>query len=421
MEEAFTYEEVVKRMEQARRFGSLPGVEVTRRMLAELGLAEFGIPFVHVAGTNGKGSVCAFLTSIMRKAGSRVGTFTSPHLVDFRERIQVNGEMIDRETVTRLGNLLLHRDFSVSPTMFDYCLVLAVLYFREQGCSLAIMETGLGGRLDSTNALGMPLATVITRIGFDHTEVLGTTLEAIAGEKAGIIKAGTYLVCQRQEPEAARVLQAAARRAGVAEYRVVSGEDVEQVSRMQLAMEGAYQWENGAAAMRTARALFEMADRFGLPRFSPEGEAFREQLIQKGLEEARWPGRMEILSDAPFLLVDGAHNGHGVRALADSLQRMYPGEKFHFLMGVMADKDYECMIETILPLALDFTAVTADSGRAVQAAQLAACISRKGIRAMPCPDIKTALCQRPKEGKTIAFGSLYFIGEIRGLMKLQTE
>jgi dihydrofolate synthase/folylpolyglutamate synthase len=210
----YTYEEVLDIIENSRRFGNIPGVEVTRRMLEKLGKTERCFPFIHVAGTNGKGSTCAFLSSIFKEAGLKVGLFTSPHLIDFCERIRINGEMVPREEVTRLGNFLLSQDFGVTPTMFDYCLVMAILYFEECGCDVVVFETGLGGRLDSTNALGNPAVSVITRIGFDHMGILGDTLEKIAGEKAGIIKPGVPVVFATQEEEAMRVRNAGRMKTG---------------------------------------------------------------------------------------------------------------------------------------------------------------------------------------------------------------
>ena len=185
------------------------GVEITGIMLEQMGQPQNGMPFIHVAGTNGKGSVCAFLTSVFREAGLKVGTFISPHLIDFEERIMVDGRQISREDVTRIGNVLLEQEFGVTPTMFDYCVLMAVLYFKEQNCDLVIMETVLGGRLDSTNALGNPVVSVITRIGYDHMNILGNTIEEIAQEKAGIIKAGVPVVIAPQESEALAVLQRA--------------------------------------------------------------------------------------------------------------------------------------------------------------------------------------------------------------------
>ena len=202
----YSYEEVVDIIQNTRRFGNMTGYEVSKRMLEQLGNPQSGIPFVHVAGTNGKGSTTAFLCKILEQTGKKVGMFTSPHLICFEERIRINGVYISQEDVTRLGNLLLDTSFDVSPTMFDYCLVMAVLYFKEQQCDIMVMETGIGGRYDSTNALGVPELAIITKIGFDHTAILGDTLEEIAGEKAGIMKAGCPVVTSEQQPPASEVL-----------------------------------------------------------------------------------------------------------------------------------------------------------------------------------------------------------------------
>ena len=174
------YQEVLNIIENSRRFENRPGVEIAGIMLEKLGNPQQGMRFIHVAGTNGKGSTCAFLNSILTQAGMKVGVFTSPHLIDFEERIAIGSRRISREDVVRLGNMLLNTDFGVTPTMFDYCMAMAVIYFREQQCDIAIMETGLGGRLDSTNAIGIPEVSVITKIGFDHTAFLGNTLREIA-------------------------------------------------------------------------------------------------------------------------------------------------------------------------------------------------------------------------------------------------
>lgn len=216
-----TYEEVVDQINQIRRFGNLAGVEVAGRMLKALGSPQAGIPLIHIAGTNGKGSVSAFLCAILKEAGLRVGMFTSPHLVDFRERIQINGEMISKEDTQRIGARLLAMDFGVQPTMFDVTLAMAILYFKEQRCDVMILETGLGGRLDATNAVGVPDVTVITKIGYDHMAVLGNTLPEIAAEKAGVIKRGTSLVLESQKQETAAVFEAKVREEGITDFRLI--------------------------------------------------------------------------------------------------------------------------------------------------------------------------------------------------------
>lgn len=395
----YNYQEVIEKIENSRRFGNLPGVEVTKRMLAALGNPQEGLAFIHVAGTNGKGSTCAFLTNILTKAGLKCGCFTSPHLIHFEERITVDQQMIPKEAVTRLGNELLSIDFGVTPTMFDYCLVMAVLYFKECGCNVAVMETGLGGRLDSTNALGNPNVAVITRIGYDHMAILGNTLTEIALEKAGILKDGVPAVFAPQKEEALAVLR---KHPGT----LVSREDMEKVAFMKPGLMGAYQLENGAAAMLAAQKFLSQIG------FDEERA---DAAIEAGIHTAIWKGRMEILSREPYLMVDGAHNSNGIHALKTSLMKLYPDEKFHFVMGVMADKDYEKMIEELLPLAIDFVTVTPESSRALQAESLAEKIRSQGIPARSMASVAD-VPTLPRVGeKTIALGSLYFIGELEAL------
>lgn len=369
------------------------------------------LPFVHIAGTNGKGSVCAFMTEIFRKSGLKAGAFISPHVVVFEERISVNGQMISREDVARLGNKLLDTDFGVNLTMFDYCLAMALMYFTEQGCDIMVIETGLGGRLDSTNAIGLPLATVITKIGYDHVAILGDKLEDIAREKAGIIKTGSHVFSEQQEEEAEAVIRDAADKCQV-QLTFVTKEEIEAASKYNLSLLGVHQWENAAVAKLAAEYVLEkfinaaVTDGNKLKKNEPE--------IISALRETVWQGRMEILSQKPFFMVDGAHNGHGVLALRDSLKTLYPCEKFHMIMAVMADKDYKAMVEELLPYAEDFVAVNMDNSRALQAKDLAEFINSRGVKADCVDSVEEALKTLRADTKNLAFGSLYFIGEIKG-------
>lgn len=416
-----SYEEVIHQIENKRRFGNLTGAEITAEMLEQFSHPERGMNIIHVAGTNGKGSVSAFLCSILQSAGLKTGMFTSPHLVDFRERIRINGELISKEDTYRLGKLLLETEFPVFPTMFDYCLLMAVLYFKEQQCDAVIMETGLGGRLDSTNALGVPKVSVITKIGYDHMNILGDTLKEIAAEKAGIIKKGSFLVMESQEKEAEKVLLNAAKHIVKENFIMLQKEDIKakqqsfsygNYQNLQMQMLGVHQYENAAAALLAAEHF--LAD--FLKR--PVTDKKIETAVREGIHHTCWKGRMEILSKNPFFLVDGAHNSNGVKALKESLTELFPKEKFHFVMGVMADKDYEEMIEMLLPLAYDFKTVTVESTRALQADALAECIRKKGVPAVCCQSLEQALPDfgSTSDEKTIAFGSLYFIGDIEAYM-----
>lgn len=405
-----TYEEVIRQIENTHRFGNLPGVEVMEHVLKQLAGIDGKLPFVHIAGTNGKGSVCAFMTEIFRKSGLKAGAFISPHVVVFEERISVNGQMISREDVARLGNKLLDTDFGVNLTMFDYCLAMALMYFTEQDCDIMVIETGLGGRLDSTNAIGLPLATVITKIGYDHVAILGDKLEDIAREKAGIIKTGSRVFSEQQEEEAEAVIRDAADKCHV-QLTFVTKEEIEAASKYNLRLLGVHQWENAAVAKLAAEYVLEkfinaaVTDGNKLKKNEPE--------IISALRETVWQGRMEILSQNPFFMVDGAHNGHGVLALRDSLKTLYPCEKFHMIMAVMADKDYKAMVEELLPYAEDFVAVNMDNSRALQAKELAEFINSRGVKADCVDSVEEALKTLRADTKNLAFGSLYFIGEIK--------
>ena len=374
---------------------------MTEHVLKQLNQINGKLPFVHVAGTNGKGSVCAFITQALKDNGLKVGTFISPHVVVFEERIEINGQMISREDVTRIGSILLDTDFGVTLTMFDYCLAMALIYFAEQNCDIAVIETGLGGKLDSTNAIGVPIATVITKIGYDHVAILGDNLEDIAREKAGIIKNGSRLFVETQETEAEKIIKETAGECGV-EAVFVTKQQIEEMSKLQLKLLGVHQWENAAVA--------KLASEHVLAKL---GVNYDEEKIKKSLQDTLWPGRMEVLSEEPFFMVDGAHNGHGVSALRKSLETLYPSEKFHMIMAVMADKDYKEMVRELLPLAKDFVTVTADSNRALQAKDLAEFINENGVVANCVESVNEALETLSTDIKNLAFGSLYFIGEIK--------
>lgn len=405
-----TYEEVIRQIENTHRFGNLPGVEVMEHVLKQLAGINGKLPFVHIAGTNGKGSVCAFMTEIFRKSGLKAGAFISPHVVVFEERISVNGQMISREDVARLGNKLLDTDFGVNLTMFDYCLAMALMYFTEQDCDIMVIETGLGGRLDSTNAIGLPLATVITKIGYDHVAILGDKLEDIAREKAGIIKTGSHVFSEQQEEEAEAVIRDAADKCQV-QLTFVTKEEIEAASKYNLRLLGVHQWENAAVAKLAAEYVLEKFINAAVT----DGNKLKknESEIITALRETVWQGRMEILSQKPFFMVDGAHNGHGVLALRDSLKTLYPCEKFHMIMAVMADKDYKAMVEELLPYAEDFVAVNMDNSRALQAKDLAEFINSRGVKADCVDSVEEALKTLRADTKNLAFGSLYFIGEIK--------
>ena len=397
-----TYEQVVHTIDNKRRFGKACGRDVTQEFMEALGHPEMGLHIIHIAGTNGKGSVAAFVSSILQAASFassehfKVGLFTSPHLIDYTERIQIDGKQISREDVARIGQQLLSMELKLEPTMFDYWLAMAMVYFKEQQVDYVVLETGLGGAKDSTNGLSqLPEVCAITSIGLEHTQYLGDTLAAIAGEKAGIIKPGVPVVIGQMDEEASAVIEARCDELGC---DLVHATEVE--CDLKLGLFGGYQRRNAAVAVETIKNLKMIVD---------------NQTIAKGLANAVWPGRMHVISESPYILVDGAHNPSGVTALCDSLKAEFPNEKFSFIMAVMADKDYVEMAQIVAPVASRIFTVTVDSERALQAKELAEAIESIGVEAQACESYTSALAlAKTYNEKVIVFGSLYFIGEILG-------
>lgn len=395
-----TYESIVNTIDNKRRFGKACGRDVTKEFLDVLGHPESGMHIIHIAGTNGKGSVAAFVSSILQAASFaskepfKVGLFTSPHLIEYTERIQIDGKQIPREDVVRIGEMLLNSQLKLEPTMFDYWLAMALVYFKEQGVSYVVLETGLGGSKDSTNGLAVaPEVCAITSIGLEHTQYLGDTIEKIAGEKAGIIKPGVPVVIGQMPNEARDVIIARANELG-SPY-VLAGE---VSSDIQLGLFGKYQKKNASVAEEIIRCL---------------KLEINNQTIESGLAKAVWPGRMQVISNEPFIMVDGAHNPSGVQALYDSLTAEFSNERFSFIMAVMADKDYLEMAQIVAPVAEHIFTMNVESSRALQAKDLADAIKGIGVSASAYTSYETALKEALSLGKkVIVFGSLYFIGEV---------
>jgi dihydrofolate synthase / folylpolyglutamate synthase len=328
------------------------GLERVEAALEALGHPERRYPALHVAGTNGKGSTCAFASSALHAAGHRVGLYTSPHLVRVNERIRVDGVEISDECFGQriLEVLERHPEAATSLTYFEFGTVVAFWHFAREAVDVAVVEVGLGGRLDATRAC-QPLVTTITPVSFDHMEYLGHTLDAIAGEKAGILKPGVPLVLSRQEPEALAAIERIAGPLGVPMLR--EGRDFGLVSDperglvytgpglslegLTLGLRGEHQRQNAAVALAS------------LERLSARGPRVPREALRAGVAGARWPGRLEELGGAPPLLLDGAHNPAGVAVLLDGLRSLYPGRRVHCVFGVVADKDRGPMLRALLP------------------------------------------------------------------------
>jgi dihydrofolate synthase/folylpolyglutamate synthase len=408
-----TYPETIQFLYGLRVFGAKFGLENTRKLAALAGNPQAQLRFIHVAGTNGKGSTCAMLEGIYRAAGLRVGLFTSPHLVSFAERFQVNRDLIPEREVVRLVEemqpLLKTFPTEAHPTFFEVVTVMALRWFAEQKCDLVIWETGLGGRLDATNIV-TPLASVITNVQFDHERWLGHTLESIAQEKAGIIKPGVPVITGAEEKEVLAVIREVARRNHCALTEVTRADaEAAPLDRIQLPLPGAHQRLNAAVALATVRALQAEL---------PVGET----VIQAGLTAVDWAGRLQLvtLPGGRRILLDGAHNPAGAGVLREALLREFPGAQPVFVLGILEDKDWQSMCRVLVPMARRVLTVPVGSERTVAADTLAALCRevQPDHQVVSCGSLSEAFRQLAEEPFVVVAGSLYLIGEAMELLGL---
>lgn len=419
-----TAQEAEQRIHEQAWIGRTPGLERTRELLGRLGDPHMGLKFVHITGTNGKGSTAAMVSSVLQKAGFKTGLYTSPHLWYFGERFQINGVPIADTDLGRITELVLKaaQNMTDPATEFELMTAVAMVYFKEQNCDIAVLEVGLGGRLDSTNIIPAPEVAVITNLGLEHTDQLGHTIPLIAKEKAGIIKPGCRCVLYHQSREAEAVVEEVCREKGV-ELTVTDLASIQVLEagaqgqrflyrgvEYRIPMVGAYQVRNASTAIEVVEAL-----RRG-------GWMIAQEALSQGLAKAAWPGRMELAHQKPDLIIDGGHNPQCMEAIAQSLPQLYPGKKIRFLVGVMGDKNYGDMMDKLLPLAHSFVTLTPDSPRALSAGDLAAFLKGKGAQATPCESVEeglhTILAQSSPEDVICACGSLYMVGELRHLLGL---
>lgn len=374
----YTYEDALDYMNSLGTFGMMLGLTRIEKLVEVLGHPERDLRIIHIAGTNGKGSVGAFLASILMAAGYRTGRFVSPALFEYRERIQIDGEYIPKADFSHCSAVVREACRAVmaagieQPTQFEVDTAMAFVYFRQMKCDYVLLEVGLGGRMDSTNVIESSVLSVITSIGLDHTRVLGDTLTAIATEKAGIIKAGGLVVTAPQEPEALAVIRAQCAQMGAHLIEAGAPTLLEHTQadvptflehtqagasghfdytdaapsgfcqsfsygpyeHLKISMAGIYQPANAAVAVEAALALNCHC-----------GANIKEQHIYDGLAAARWPGRFELLAAHSVIVADGAHNPDGARVLAGSLKAYFPGKRCILVMGVFADKDYQKILE----------------------------------------------------------------------------
>lgn len=418
------YDQALKYIEGVSYLGVKPGLERVSALLGRLGHPERKTRFVHVAGTNGKGSTSVMTASALSACGYKTGLYTSPHLARVNERMRLDGaEIPDGEFARVVSALASATEGLAEPcTEFELLTAAALLWFAEAGADIAVLEVGMGGRFDATNVIPRSECAVITNIGLDHTAVLGDTVEAIAAEKAGIFKGGRAVSYEQPESVAA-VLRSAAAKAGT-ELTFADFSKIEPLSdsvegqrfrfegeEYSIRLLGAHQLKNAAVALTALDTL--RSSGWDLPA---EG-------VRKGLAAAVWPARFELVERAPLFVVDGGHNPQCVAATAEAIRRYMPGGRCVILMGVLADKDWSAMIDILADVAEGFVCAAPDSPRALPAADLGAELLRRGLHAEVCSSVPEAVeaakALAGPDGAVCSVGSLYMSGAVRACFGLR--
>ena len=421
--------QVFEYLDSLRTKGIVPGLESIRNLLEGLGNPQKKLKFVHVAGTNGKGSVCSFLAGALKCGGYRVGRYLSPTIFEYRERIQVNDRMITKEALARL----LERIKAVCeemvdrglphPTAFEVETALGFLYFCEKNCDIVVLETGMGGALDATNIVENTVLCVFASISRDHMQFLGNTLEEIAAQKAGILKPGAVAVSAEQLGSVRLVLQERAdhlqlpitfvdpdaitdRKYGLEKQRF----SYHNYTKVEISLAGKYQLENAALALEALRALAE------------KGFPVSEEKLRKGFRETVWPGRFTVVRKKPLFIADGAHNEDAARRLAESIEFYFTNKRIIYIMGVLRDKEYEKIIDLTARYAESvITVTTPNNPRALPAYELACAVSRVCPNVTAVDSLEEAVEMSSllagKDDCVIAFGSLSFLGQLMDLLQ----
>ena len=404
--------------------GSVPGLGRTQELLEKMGNPEKKLKFVHIAGTNGKGSTAAMTASILSKAGYRTGLYTSPYIYRFHERIQVDGVEISDEDLTEITEYVkpLADSMAQSPTEFELVCCIAFEYFYRKKCEIVVLEVGMGGAWDATNVIEVPEVAVITNIGLDHTEYLGDTVEKIAETKSGIFKPHGHGVVYRSTPSVEAVYErvcaerdVSLRKADfdglVLKAHTLEGQVFDCGSRKNLVLPllGDHQLHNASVVLSIADTLIG------------EGWNISEQNIYDGIRDVRWPGRFDIVCRKPLFIIDGGHNPQCIEALVKNIRDYLAGKKVIALTGVLADKDYADMYKPVMPLVDRFVCITPPNPRKLEAEQLARYLRQAGAQAQASESIldgvKKAMDLAGEDGVVLCFGSLYSIGGIRDALK----
>jgi len=423
------YTEAVEYMESLSSYGIVPGLGNIINLCEKLGNPQKDLQFVHIAGTNGKGSVLSFVSTILKAAGYKVGRYVSPTIFEYRERIQVNNRSI---TKTALGEYVermkliceeLVAEGKPHPTPFEVETAMAFTYFKEQGCDIVVMETGMGGRQDATNIIENTLVAVLVSISMDHMQFLGKDLTAIATEKAGIIKKGCHVVTTLQEPEVQLVIEKQATSCS-ATVTVAKAEDAKKIrfglekqrfdygqwKNLEITLAGKHQIANAVLAIEVVQALQQ------------KGYTISEKALRTGLRETRWPGRFTVLSKKPYFVVDGAHNEDAAKKLADSIEFYFTNKRIIYIMGILRDKEYEKIINLTHGYADQIlTVATPNQARTMSAYELATEVAKvhKNVTAVDSLEeaVEMAYLLAGKEDVIIAFGSLSFTGKLMNILE----
>ena len=417
------YKEARVYLDEVSKYGSVLGLESMRELLHRLGDPQNELKFIHISGTNGKGSVLAYLSTILSGAGYRTGRYISPTLFSYRERIQVDGEYIEKESlachVTAIAAAAedMQKAGLPSPTVFEIETALAFLYFKEKRCDIVTLEVGCGGLLDATNVITTTLMEVIASISMDHTDLLGDTLAKIAAQKAGIIKPDTMVVSAQQKSEAAQVIEDTCKE----QHCTLQMVDESKISNVHYGAEGqtfSYkEWENVAISLAGSYQLKNAALALeGVAALRKLGYALSDQQVREGLLHTAWRGRFTTLRRDPTVIIDGAHNPAAALELKESLERYFPGKTLYFVMGMFKDKDYAQVIDLTAPLARHIITVeTPGNPRAMPARELAEAVGQVNPSVewadSVAHGVEKALAMAGKEDAVIVFGSLSFLGE----------
>ncbi len=395
------YSEAIGYIHSLYKFGSMPGLERVTQLLEVVGNPHNSLKFIHVAGTNGKGSVCAMAAKIFESAGYKVGLYTSPFVLSFRERIQINGKFISKRALASLTKKLLNTGIVV--TEFEFITAMAFMYFKSQKCDIVVLETGLGGRLDATNVIKAPLVSVITSISLDHTAVLGNTVEQITAEKCGIIKQGCKVVSSAQCEQAMSVIKQKAPDVIVPYgYKTLRSDFDGQKfiynnEEFATSLLGEHQIENAVTAIEAVKA---------------SGMKVSKQDITRGLQNVLHPARMEIIRKEPLIILDGAHNPSGAKAL----EKLVKGKNLCAIVGVMADKDYNKVLECTAPYFENIVTVTIkENPRSLSAQELAKAVRQYNNNVYAAASYDEAI-GLVKDKPCVVYGSLYLASAIRPLL-----